>query len=200
MPRLLILTLLGAAAVAAAHAQTMPAAPPAAPPATPTAPVASAAPTSFSFNGQTFIRAASKATTTGYMEEFLPAGQTLSNWTCMASIHHLTTAVPDPSAATRSVAQAVRQRNRDAQVLVMNNAATGTSLLDFVTWPLSAAGAPEFFEHDICKYRKAPEGGLVVFQYAERAYGPNGPLFLQNLKAQRQRVLPLMAAGDFNPK
>jgi hypothetical protein len=195
--RCLISTLFGIALAGVVSAQTMPSAPVSPGPA---APAATTAPTSFSFDGQTFSRISSKTTTTGYMEEFLPAGQTLSNWTCMASIHHLNTAVPDPAAATRSVAEAVRQRNHDAQVLVMNNAATGVSLLDFVTWPLSAAGTPEFFEHDICKYRKAPEGGLVVFQYAERAYGPNGPPFLQNLKAERQRVLPLMAAADFDPK
>ena len=167
---------------------------------TPAAPPPSAPAPRFSFDGQTFTRISSTPTKTGFMEEYLPAGQTLSGWTAMASIHHLVTAVADPVAATQSVAEAVRQRNPNAQVVLMNDPATGDSIVDFVTWPVSAAPAPAYLEYDICKYRKAPEGGLIALQYVRRAYGPQEQPFIQGIKAERQRLVPLMAAAHFDPR
>jgi hypothetical protein len=164
------------------------------------APVAPSTAPSFSFDGQTFTRVSSTPTKTGFMEEYLPAGQPLSGWTAMASIHHLITAVADPVAATRGVADAVRQRNPSAQVVLMNDAATGDSMIDFVTWPPTATGNPPYLEYDICKYRKAPDGGLIALQYVRRAYGPQEQPFVQGIKAERQRLVPLMAAAQFNPQ
>jgi hypothetical protein len=165
------------------------------------APPTPAAPApAFSFDGQTFVRVSMTPTKTGFMEEYLPVGQALSHWTAMASIHHLNTAVADPVAATHAVADAVRRANPDAQILIMNNAATGNALVDFVTWPVGGAGNPPFFEYDICKYRKASDGGLIAFQYARRAYGADEQPFVQNLKTERQRLLPLMGTTDFNPR
>ena len=154
----------------------------------------------FSFDGKTFVRVSMTPTKTGFMEEYLPVGQGLSHWTAMASIHHLTTAVADPVAATHAVADAVRHTNPDAQILLMNNAATGNALIDFVTWPVGGTGNPPFFEYDICKYRKAADGGLVAFQYVQRAYGADEQPFVQNLKVERQRLLPLMGTTDFSPR
>ena len=153
----------------------------------------------FQFDGTTFVRAAVTPTKTGTMEEYLPAGQAPAHWTRMAAIHHLTTAVPDPIAATRDLADAVKRRNPDAQVLLMNNAATGDALVDFVTWP-TGSSTPAYLEYDICRYRKAPEGGLIAFQLVRRAYGNDEQALLQNLKAERQRLIPLMGAAQFGPK
>jgi hypothetical protein len=153
----------------------------------------------FAFDNQTFSRVATSPTKTGTMDEYLPAGQTLAHWTTMVSVHHLTTAVADPVAATQAVAQAVRQHNPSAQVVLMNNAATGDALIDFVTWPPASTpdGNPAYIEYDICKYRKAPQGGLMALQYILRAYGSDEPAFMRSLKDTRARLTPLMAAAPF---
>ena len=161
--------------------------------------VAPAPSPSFQFDGSTFVRATVTPTKTGTMEEYLPAGQAPAHWTRMAAIHHLKTAVPDPIAATHDLADAVKRRNPDAQVLLMNNAATGDALVDFVTWPTGSA-TPAYIEYDICRYCKAPAGGLVAYQIVHRAYGNDEQVLLQNLRTERQRLIPLMGAAQFDPK
>jgi hypothetical protein len=159
---------------------------------------AAATPKSVQFDGQTFMLASDQPTKTGSIEEFLLPGQAFTSWTKLAAIHHFPLDV-DPALSTAELAQTVHQNNPQAQTLVMNNSATGDSLIDFVTWPTSDPNGIAYIEFDVFKYQKLRAGGLVAYQYALRAYGKDGAAFLKTLKTERVRLDNLMATGGLTP-
>ena len=151
------------------------------------------APSALEFGKVTFKKAFSDKSEAGPFSEYLPAGQKLETWTKLMG-YFVFSDPQNPMEAATLLARVVKEQNPGAQANVITNDATGEAIVDFVTWPKDQA----FIEFNIWKYRKAPQGGLIALQYAERAYDGQTD-FLKNLKDRRSFLIETMA-GDVTEK
>jgi hypothetical protein len=125
------------------------------------------------------------------IKEFVPAGQTLKDWTTLASIREYDQ-LNDVHAVIGSFVKTLKAQYPDSPIAILENPTTGDVMLDFVVWPKDNS----FVEFNIFKYHKRAGGGLVAEQLALRAYGEQpAEDFLKNLKPLRKRLLEEMAEG-----
>ena len=139
------------------------------------------------FDGMRLKQAATGATTVERWREFVPDGEPIARWTRLASIREYPTH-PDPKALAMGLLQALKKQNPEAPSSIIQHPATGEVIVDFITWPPDRA----FTEFNLFRYGKRDGGGVVAQQYALRAYGDAGD-FLRGLKAERKRLVELMA-------
>jgi hypothetical protein len=141
------------------------------------------------FDGTKFIQAFHKADDTQSITEFLPAGEELKSWTRLTSIRTFPK-LTEPRTAAAGLLRAVRGNNPEAKSIMVENPKNGDVIIDYVTWPQDQS----FVEFSIFRYSKKG-GGLLMEQYARRAYGKDVREFLVKLKSERQRLVDLMAKG-----
>lgn len=139
------------------------------------------------FDGKKFIQAFHKSDDTQSITEFLPEGQDLKSWTQLASIRTFPK-LTEPRTAAAGLLRAVRENNPNAKSIMAENPKNGDVIIDFVTWPRDQS----FVEFNIFRYTKKG-GGLLMEQYAQRAYGNDARDLLIKLKSERQRLVDLMA-------
>lgn len=125
--------------------------------------LSAAAPESMKFGGVTFRKAFSDKTAEGPFSEYLPKGQSLETWTKLMGWYEFP-GLNSPKEVGQTLIQVVKKQNPDAQGEVVYNSTLDEAIVDFVTWPKDQS----YVEFNVWKYTKAPRGGLVAIQYAER--------------------------------
>jgi hypothetical protein len=139
------------------------------------------------FDGKRLVQAADGATEVERWREFVPAGESIDRWKTLASLREYPTH-RDVKALAGELVRALKRRYPDAPSSVIENPSTGDVIVDFIVWPPDRA----FTEFNLFRYGKRDGGGVVAQQYALRAYG-DATDFLRGLKAERVRLLDLMA-------
>ncbi|MFO1309757.1 MAG: hypothetical protein U1F64_15160 [Burkholderiales bacterium] len=139
------------------------------------------------FDGRRLAQAAQGRTPVEAWREFVPQGEPIAHWTRLASIREYPTHT-DPMALATGLLRALKQQNPDAPSAIIRSPSTGEVIVDFVTWPPDRA----FTEFNLFRYGKRDGGGVVAQQYALRHYG-DATEFLRGLKAERTRLVELMA-------
>jgi len=135
-------------------------------------------------DGEPLILAFEGETDGDTIKEFIPADQTLENWTQLAAVRHYAD-LDDPKALAGAVVRKLRERNPPANFELLENESTDDIVLDFIVWPEDGA----FVEFNVFLYRPAQGGGLVMYQYALRAYGDDSEEFIKNMQAERRAKL-----------
>ena len=118
-------------------------------------------------NGNVFHLASSAKTENETLREFLPKGQKLETWTRLVSIRHITN---QESPKDYIIALA---KTYNASYPHMKFAAGGEKdewYIDFIAYPRGEKPKLAFAEWNFFIARKHETKGIIVFQYAERAY------------------------------
>jgi hypothetical protein len=117
------------------------------------------------FLGEQFVRRHEKISDRAGLIEFVPAGETLQNWTKLVGFRAFLDSQQSAAAAAKIVVQLAQQRYPNAAVRVLSK---GTeAIAEFVI--STPSGLVEF---NAFKYGPAPGGrGLVSVQYARRFQG-----------------------------
>ena len=139
------------------------------------------------FDGKRLVRAADGTTPVERWREFIPEGESLERWTRLASIREYPTHA-DVKPFAGELLRALKRSYPDAPSSILENPTTGEVMVDFIVWPQDRA----FTEFNLFRYRKREGGGVVAQQYALRVYG-DATAFLRGLKAERTRLLDVMA-------
>lgn len=141
-----------------------------------------------SFDGQTYYVAFHKADGGKSITEYLPKGQKLDSWVRLVSIRTLP-GEDNPKLAALGLVRTLKYQNPRAQSAMMQHPSSKDVIVDFVTWPQDG----KFIEFNIFRYSKlAKNKGLLLQQYAQRAYGDKTNDFLASLGSERQRLVNLM--------
>lgn len=122
------------------------------------------------------------------IQEFIPKGETLENWTKLAAIREQSE-LDDPATTAKGMAKDLRKQYPKSPFKVMVNKKAGEAMIDFVVWPEDGS----FAEFNVFRYAKRPGGGLLSQQYALRAYGDDSLAFLKGLGPVRERLVGAMA-------
>jgi len=147
-----------------------------------------AAEKTISFDGQTYYVAYHKAEGGKSITEYLPKGQNLDSWVRLVSVRTLP-GEDNPKLAALGLVRTLKYQNPQAQSAMMQHPSSKDVIVDFVTWPQDG----KFIEFNIFRYSKlAKNKGLLLQQYAQRAYGDKTTDFLSSLKSERQRLVNLM--------
>jgi hypothetical protein len=139
------------------------------------------------FDGKRLVHAAEGGTPVERWREFVPEGEAIARWTRLASIREYP-GHTDPKALAEGLLRALKQQNPDAPSSIIRHPATGEVIVDFISWPPDRA----FTEFNLFRYGKRDGGGVIAQQYALRVYG-DATAFLRGLKAERVRLVALMA-------
>jgi hypothetical protein len=141
------------------------------------------------FDGQTYVKAFEKKSKTASVTEYLPSGETLKSWNRLVAFRTMT-GTENPKLAAMGLIRALKHSNPQAQSAMFEHPASKDVIVDFVTWPADGS----FIEFNIFRYSRQSGGkGLLLQQYAQRAYGDDSTAFLEKLKTERQRLVDVMA-------
>ncbi|HEY4313260.1 MAG TPA: hypothetical protein VGN12_27665 [Pirellulales bacterium] len=110
------------------------------------------------------------------IEEFIPADETLENWTRMAAIRTYED-VNDPMAVAEAVAKQLKEQKPPIDYDLLQNSETGDVAISFIVWGENAA----FAEFNVFQYKKLGDSGLAMYQYALRAYDVDVDSFIESL-------------------
>ncbi len=135
-------------------------------------------------DGETLTLAFEGETDGDTIKEFIPAEQTLETWTQLAAVRHYAK-LDDPKALAGAVVRQLQQRKPPANFELLENETSDDVLLDFIIWPEDGS----FAEFNIFLYRPTQDNGLVMYQYALRAYGDDAEEFIKSLQADRRAKL-----------
>jgi len=137
------------------------------------------------FNGETLTLAWEDKDVFGdTIKEFIPADQTLDNWTRLAAAFEYPK-IDDPREFAEGMVEQLTKDNPKTEYELLVNSESGEVILDFVAYPEDGSYA----EFDVFQYRKKDGGGLVAYQYALRAYGDAKEQFVTALDAEHRAKL-----------
>ena len=123
----------------------------------------------------------------GVAEFTLPC-ETVNDWTKLFAFHSYPEAGDNPGLASATLGKVVKEVNKDANFALTEDAKTGETIIDFLTW------APD----NVFKYARAANGsGLVALQYAQRFKADD--LDVADFRALRQHSVEEMARTDVGP-
>lgn len=149
---------------------------------------APAAEKTISFDGQIYYVAFHKSDGGKSVTEYLPKGGKLDSWVRLVAIRTLP-GEENPKLAALGLVRTLKLQNPQAQSAMMQHPSSKDVIVDFVTWPQDG----KFIEFNIFRYSKlAKNKGLLLQQYAQRAYGDKTNAFLASLGSERQRLVNLM--------
>jgi hypothetical protein len=97
------------------------------------------------------------------LREYVPAGETLQNWTKMASVR-VFIKEKKPTEYLNRVGQQVMGSHPAAKAVLFKNDKTGDHVLDFLTFTPDSTVA----EWNLMRAKYDKKKGLIVFQYAAR--------------------------------
>ncbi|WP_298438834.1 hypothetical protein [Geobacter sp.] len=130
----------------------------------------------------------------GTLEEYLPAGQTLENWTKMIALRHHGD-VDQPAAAVRNMAAHIKATYPGAGVDHMVKQDGSEALIDFFIWTNEQPIVAEF---NVFRFRKLPGvRGLVSYQFAYRNVGSLSDEYAEAFKKNRTRWIGLMTKTTY---
>ncbi len=139
------------------------------------------------FDGRTFVLAYEGEKDGEVIQEFIPRGQTLENWTELTAIRAYQQ-FNDPLAFANGMLAEVEKKDADAPTVLMSNKETGGAVLAFIVWPEDRS----FVEFNIFRFEKRDGGGLVSQQFAQRVYGDASRTYIADRGAERERLTTLM--------
>ena len=129
--------------------------------------------------------------------EFTLPGETVNDWTKLFAFHSYPEAGDNPGLAAATlgkVVKEVKEVNKDANFALTEDAKTGETIIDFLTW----APDSDVMEFNVFKYARAANGsGLVALQYAQRFKADD--LDVADFRALRQHSVEEMARTDVGP-
>ncbi len=148
----------------------------------------------FDFHDETYELAFAQGNQFEAINEYIPAGETLEEWSSLIAIRHYNGRRDFRELAGRLV-QALKQKNPLARAALHTSTDGKRTMVDFITWDLDA----EITEFNIFVYQLGPDGNSVIAQqYAERAYGKDEGLeFMRELKDRRMKVLADVGSFKF---
>ena len=153
------------------------------------------------FNKTTFNLAwTSKPTDTYYIQEYLPAGETVDHFNQMMSIFLLVSDVQPKDAVQQKISELEERKKTDATCnYKVNQSPDGKEyMVDFLMG--DANNKNEIQEFNIYRYKQADLGNnkkaLLVYAYSKRAYNDDITAFLKNLKTDRGNLLNAMVAAE----
>jgi hypothetical protein len=124
-------------------------------------------PREITFNSMKLVRKTNQKTPDMLLAEYIPAGETLENWTVLLAIRWQKVPPIDLGAKAISVGDLIQARKAAgdpvANAVVMKTADGSASAVDFM---LSEG---EILEHDIQRYSNG-RTGFVSYQFAQRIY------------------------------
>ena len=118
------------------------------------------------FDGERYVRVhAEKQSPGDRMAQFVPATESLENWTRSIAIYRYTTLGNDPTRAALELHDAVKAANPEAQTRLLVHSVTRDAMLDFLTWPPDGS----FLELNVMRYAPDASGkGLVALRFVHR--------------------------------
>lgn len=149
----------------------------------------------FAFDGTEYRLAWSSQPTPSYTkQEYLPAGETVTDYTKMLLVEILASGMDVAGAVKAQVDQLNQRKGKDplVQMALIRNAPTGEILLDFLVSQKNPWGE---FTVEWNAYRYAPRGdGVMLFAISRRAYGNEAAkAFLKRLKTERPEDIAKLA-------
>ncbi|WP_254510455.1 hypothetical protein [Anatilimnocola floriformis] len=146
------------------------------------------------FQEETYVLAFSQANQFEALNEYVPENETIDEWSSLIAIRTYSGRKDYRELAGRLV-QALKQKNPQARAAVLMSPDGKRTKVDFVTWDTAA----EITEFNIFIYQLSADGqGVLVQQYAERAYGKEEGLeLLRELKDRRPKLLAEIADFAF---
>lgn len=147
---------------------------------------------SINFQGTSFVLGYQAENPNTILNEYIPVGQDLDRWTQLIAVRHSLNET-DKEDLTQRFLGLLLQQNPDMPYQVYRSTETGDVGLDFVI-----VRSPEGAEFNIFIHTDHPtENGLLVYQYAERAYGENIDPFLRGLQSRREALVDAVLSYDF---
>lgn len=149
-----------------------------------------------SFDGQDYYLVFVNEGKATSINEYIPAGQKLSNWKEMVALH-IYNDIPNQSTLefARRLGKTIKQINPQAKFAIIHNPKNNEAVIDFLTWTTSGQFITEF---NIFKFRNDPKSGkLTAYQYALRSYGSLKDDFKDKVLNNRIRLVELMATQEF---
>lgn len=135
-----------------------------------------------------------------YIQEYLPAGETLPRFNQMLTIHLFDTPVKPKNAVNQKVTELTERKKTDAvcNYAVMESPDGKDFLVDFLLSE-SKDGQMTVIEFNAYKYKQIEIGdrkALLVFAYSKRAYSGEIESFLKGLKEERMKLLETMIRAE----
>lgn len=144
------------------------------------------APKTLEFDGVTYSQAFNQKASHITLWGYLPEGEAPQNYTRRINLLY----VSDPSETSISVAETVvenlKRMDPQAPYFESEHGVTGERVLDYIV------ENEKGIEQDIFKISTFPDG-VLAFQFAWRAKKRNADAFVQEVKANRTRLLNLVA-------
>ena len=126
--------------------------------------------------------------------EFTLEGETVDSWTKLFAFFAYPESGDDPTLAAATLGKVVKEVNKDANFVLMENPDTGEAIIDFLTW----LPGSEVMEFNVFKYARAQYGpGLVALQFAQRF--KMSDLDVKDFRAMRERSVAEMGRIDVAP-
>lgn len=128
------------------------------------------------------------------INEYVPVGETLENWTQLIGIYHYPLQHDSKSMAGQMV-KSLKASNPLARFQIRESEDGKRVMLDFITWETEKA----ITEFNVFIFQKNSQGsGLIAQQYALRAYGQEeGLKFMEGLRNTRTKSLEAVSDFDF---
>jgi hypothetical protein len=128
------------------------------------------------------------------LREYVPEGENLKHWTCLASVRVFKNET-DPEKYLKSVADLARKSSPAAVGQFFRNEQKKDTVLDFIVF--APRNAPEqFAEWSMMRAKFVSGTGLVVYQYALRFY-PLSETGVEVIKAERRRLIGPFVNASF---
>jgi hypothetical protein len=141
------------------------------------------------------VRAYAPADSEDNLREYLPEGENLKHWSCLASVRVFKNET-DPEKFLKRVAELARKSSPAAVGRFFRNEEKKDTLLDFIVF--EPPNAPEHFaEWSMMRAKFIKGTGLVVYQYALRFY-PLSEKGVEVIKAERRKMMGPFVNASFD--
>lgn len=118
------------------------------------------------FGGDELLRKHEQANAQAAIVEYVPAGESLEDWTRLVGLHMFREHPGSPADAAAALARLAERSYPGSKPRIRSEGSE--AVIDFTV----AAPGGEFVEFNVFKYARGPDGrGIVAFQYARRFRG-----------------------------
>lgn len=127
------------------------------------------------------------------LNEYIPDGESLERWSSLIAVFHYPE-IADLAGMPGELVKAIKSHNPLARFEVHSSPDGKRVMVDFVTWDVDK----KFAEFNIFIYQNAVEGkGVLVHQFAMRAYGNAMEKFMIELKGKRVPTIDAVTEFQF---
>ncbi len=146
--------------------------------------------------GETFRPAVTNVTSVGYLKEYLPAGQKLTNWTKSFGFTCFVN-VASPSNYIHNLCTSYHRGYPEMKFGSGGQESRNRWFADFLVYPKTPAS--KYLEWNFFRAQTNAAGGIIVFEYTERrAYKKNiKELDSWNVADLRKQLLPFLMTNEF---